>query len=307
MPDQPTVELLPNAGWDSRIRILQYGRLVTAFAVISQRYVVLIDTLINVATAEAMLSAVADALPGRQLLVINSHADWDHSWGNAAFAGPGALHPAPIIAHRLCRQRLLEPQAQQELAEAQQRDPDLFQGLRLQPPTIACDGQLTIDGGDLTLLLIPTPGHQPDHVSVWLPEIRTLLVGDAAELPLPYIANSATLPELRVSQVRLLALEPERALYCHAHRLTRAGDPGLDVLRNNISYFDDLEGRVRRALQADRIPAQPDEQQLEALVEFPYEQVPGLELLDDEERAAYRANHRASIAAMIGVLQAQRG
>jgi glyoxylase-like metal-dependent hydrolase (beta-lactamase superfamily II) len=302
-----TVELLPNAGWDQRIRVFQYGRLVTSFAVISERYVVLIDTLINVATAEALLSAVADALPGRQLLAINTHADWDHSWGNAAFAGPDALHQAPIIGHQRCRERLLAAEAQQELAQMQQRDPELFTGLRIQPPTLTFNDHLTIDGGDLRFELLRTPGHQPDHISIWLPELRAVFTGDAAELPLPFISNPATLPELRVSQVRLLALEPERAFHCHAHKITRAGSPGLQVLRDNIAYFDDLEGRVRTALSAGRLPQQPAVEDVETLVDFPYEQVPGLALLDDEERAAYRENHRSAIAAMIGNVRAATG
>lgn len=304
METQHTVELVPNAGWDPRIRVFQYGRLVTAFAVVSERYVVLIDTLVNVATAQMMLSAVIEELVGRQLLVINTHADWDHSWGNAAFAGPGALHPAPIIAHRLCRDRLLAEEAWHELAEMQQRDGDLFAGLRLQPPTLVFDGHLTIDGGDLRFELLHTPGHQPDHISVWLPELRTLFVGDAAEVPLPYVAHPATLPDLRVSQVRLLALEPERAFYCHAHRSTRAGDPGLHVLRDNIGYFDTLEQRVRGALAAGHLPAQPAAEELETLIGFPFEQVPGIAGLDADEQVSYRGNHQLAIAAMLSTLQA---
>lgn len=305
METQHTVELVPNAGWDPRIQVFQYGRLVTAFAVVSERYVVLIDTLVNLDTAQTMLSAVADELPGRQLLVINTHADWDHSWGNALFAGPGARHPAPIVAHRLCRERLLADEAQQELREMQQRDPDLFADLRLQPPTLVFDGHLTIDGGDLRLELLHTPGHQPDHISIWLPELRTLFVGDAAEVPLPYVAHPQTLPDLRVSQVRLLALEPERVLYCHAHRATRAGDDGLHVLRDNIAYFDTLEQRVRAALAAGQLPAQPAAEELEALIDFPFEQVPGIAGLDADELDSYRGNHRLAIAAMLSTLQAQ--
>lgn len=305
MSTQHSVEHVPNAGWDQRIRVFQYGRLVTSFAVISARYVVLIDTLVNVATAQAMLSAVADALDGRSLLVINTHADWDHSWGNAAFAGTDALHPAPIIAHQLCRERLLSDEAQTRLVEMQQHDPDLFAALRLQPPTLTFDGRLTIDGGDLSFELVPTPGHQPDHISILIPELRTLFVGDAAEAPLPYIPDPATLPELRASQARLLALAPERAMYCHAYRHTRAGDPGIELLRANIAYFDELERRTRSALATGTIPEQPAADELERLIGFPYEQVPGIAALDADEQTAYRENHHLAIAAMIGNLRAQ--
>ena len=93
------------------------GTLVDTFIVVSERYVVLIDTLINRRTAEALLEIARPHLAGRQLLAVNTHADWDHAWGNHVFAGPSALLPAPIIASRRCAERLRSEAAQRKLAE----------------------------------------------------------------------------------------------------------------------------------------------------------------------------------------------
>ena len=49
------IDLIPNQGWDERILLCQNGRLVTTFMVVSERYVVLVDTVINAATAEQMV------------------------------------------------------------------------------------------------------------------------------------------------------------------------------------------------------------------------------------------------------------
>ena len=46
---------------------------------------------------------------------------------------------------------------------------------------------MSLHGGDLTLELLHTPGHTPDHVAVWIPEIKTCLAVDTVEHPIPEI------------------------------------------------------------------------------------------------------------------------
>src|SRR5262245_20868780 len=92
------VRLIPNAGWDPRILVARCGTLVDVFVVVAERYVVLVDTLINPGTAAELLRIAEPHLDGRRLLVVNTHAHWDHAWGNQLFCGLGARHPAPIVA-----------------------------------------------------------------------------------------------------------------------------------------------------------------------------------------------------------------
>jgi len=297
--EQAEVERIANAGWDDRITVFQYKRLVTTFAVISECYVVLIDTLVNQATARSMFEAVRDKLQtGRQLIVINTHADWDHAWGNAAFTGPNSLHPALVIGHRLCRERLLSGEAQAGLAEMQANEPDIFTGLHLEPPTLVFDEQLTLYGGDLTFELIATPGHTPDHLSIFVPEIGTLFAGDAAEAPFPFVDNAAALPILRASLAQLRALDPTTVLYCHA--------PGVynpQLIRDNIAYFDTLEQHCKAALAADRIPATLDNLDLEEAINYRFVDVPGVADLDPQAQAFYHDGHLSAIQAMCTYLR----
>ena len=295
----PDVSIVPNSGWDQRIIAFKYKRIVTNFAVITERYVVLIDTLINQATAEAMVHAVQDALDsGRQLLVINTHADWDHFWGNMAFVGPTAPHPAPIIGHRLCRERVRSPQSQADLAQMQASDPAELSGVRLEPPTITFDGALSIDGGDLTLELFHTPGHKPDHISIFIPEIRTLFPVDAAEDPLPFVLDAASLPLMRSSFQQLLSLEPDTVLYHHA-----LGSIRTDVIHQNIAYFDDIERRAQAALAGGASKEFSEDDDVEAVVGYPFAEVAHIDDLDDEERAFYLGGHRGALRATLNQLQ----
>ncbi len=69
--------------------MVRCGTLVDVFIIVSERYVVLVDTLINARTAAELLRIAEPHLAGRQLLALNTHSHWDHAWGNQLFAGPG--------------------------------------------------------------------------------------------------------------------------------------------------------------------------------------------------------------------------
>lgn len=262
-PPDDVVEL-SIAGWDERVRVLRAGHEVDTFAVVTARYLVLVDTMSTPQLAAGILARVGDALAGRQLLVVNTHADYDHCWGNAVFAAPGGRHPAPIIAHERAGARLRGQEARESLARRQAQE-SRFADVRLVEPTITFTERLRIDGGDLTLELIPTPGHTEDHVVIWVPELRLLLAGDAAEHPFPYVSNPATLGTLRQTLHQLVALRPAMVLPCHGGTT----DPAL--LTRNIAYFDELERVVTEALAAGRVPADGSEREdLPELVGLPY-------------------------------------
>ncbi len=290
-----------NGGWDERILVFQYQQIVTSFAVICERYVILLDTLVNPQSARALLGAVHESLNGgRQLLVVNTHADWDHCWGNAVFAGPDAIQQVPIIAHRRCRERLFAPEAATTLTEKQQHEPELYKDVKIVPPTVTFEGTLTIDGGDLQLELIPTPGHTSDHLSVYIPQIATLLPGDAAEQPLPFVDTPATLPQLRASLGHLKALNAETALYCHA-----IGERSPSIIDANIAYFDTLEQRCRHALTAKIVPRDLEEiADIEELLDYQLADIPGAGALDVEATTFYREAHHQAALAMLSYLRA---
>lgn len=294
-----TITLVPNGGWDPRVLVVRCGDLVDVFAIVTERSLVLVDTLVNAQTAQAMLSLLADQIGQRELLVVNTHSHYDHAWGNHYFSGPAAGVPAPIIGTRRCAELLRSPAAAAYLAKLRERDPQTFGEVALVPPDITFDESLTIDGGDLTLELLLTPGHAPDHLAIWIPEIRTLLPGDAAEAPFPFVESAATMPQLRASLAKMAALDPAVALYCHAPT-----DAGPELLRANIGYFDELERRCREAL-ARGVPAAPPEgADLEALCGFPFaEAVPPGHTVTQPE--FYRPGHSANLRAMLASLAEQ--
>jgi glyoxylase-like metal-dependent hydrolase (beta-lactamase superfamily II) len=261
MSHSNTVERVTNAGWDERILVLRNDDLVDTFIIVTERFVVMVDTMINGETAVSLLHHARAHLNNRRLLVINTHADYDHAWGNQI---PHAAN-VPIIGSGRCAAILRSPEAQAELAAMQADEPAIFGGVILTPPTLTFNDALTIDGGDLTLELFPTPGHTPDHIAIYIPEIDTLLAADAAELPFPFARTAEELPTMRASLAKLAAIDAETVLYCHAP-VTIGGR----LIRDNIAYFDTVETHCRAAL-ARGVPAQPDaDADAAALIDLPF-------------------------------------
>lgn len=238
-----------NQGWDGRILVFHNDDLVDTFIILTTRYVVVMDTMINAKTAESLLAYAKPHLEnGRSLLVINTHADYDHAWGNQVFAALGA----PIIGHRLTINQFNDPKTAEFLRQCQTNEPDIFADVRLTPPTILFDDNLTIEGGDLTLQLLHTPGHTPDHCALYIPQIKTLIAADGAELPFPAARTTAGLPAMRQSLAKMAALDAETVLYCHAPVTI-----GRQLLLDNIAYFDKVENHCRTALEQGKISFTP--------------------------------------------------
>lgn len=297
------LQLIENGGWDERILVCRNGRLVQTFIVITEQFVLLVDTVINPQTAGQMLEwAQPYLVDGRQLLVINTHADYDHCWGNQLFAGETAVHPAPIIGSHLSPPLFQQAEAKTYLAKMQELEPEIFNEVIFTPPTLLIHDKFVINGGDLTVELLPTPGHTEDHYSLFLPEIKTILAADAAELPYPVARVPAGLPQMRDSLARLAALPAETVLYCHAPVTT-----GRALLLDNIAYFDAVEARCREALARGLSPQVHEEADVIALVDCAYETaVPDTDQWHNIHDYYKTAGHASQIRVMLHWLASEQ-
>jgi glyoxylase-like metal-dependent hydrolase (beta-lactamase superfamily II) len=291
-----------NGGWDRRVRVFRAGDEVDTYAVTTERYVVLVDTMATPEFALDVANAMRSELSQRQLLVVNTHADYDHCWGNSVFTSPGGSYPAPILAHERARDRLSRPETLQFLEERKRQEPR-FANVKIVEPTITFTSRVSIRGGDLTLRLIPTPGHTEDHVSVWIPEIRLLLAGDAAEHPFPYVTRAEALPILRKSLHRMIDLNPAMALPSHG------GTHDSGLLSRNLRYLDDVERHVREAITRDGVPKDWYEREdLPGIVGLPFDHA----LLDIDVSSSgipafYRSVHLYAVRGTVANLLASEG
>ncbi|MDQ2902213.1 MAG: MBL fold metallo-hydrolase [Ktedonobacteraceae bacterium] len=294
------VRAVPEMSGDARVHVFRRGfqgaaeefegMEVDAYLVVSERYIVVLDTLLCPEDVAFMMQTVSTNLAGRQVLVINSHADWDHSWGNAYFTGERA---APIIAHDHCLLRMQSEEARAGLTEYQERYA-IFHSVVLVPPTVTFEQQLTIHGGDLTIELLATPGHHPDQIAAWLPELRLLLAFDAAEMPLPLIENAACAPLMFASLERMIALQPLRVLCSHG----KTTSP--EQLQANLAYVREIEQRCQTLLTKRR----PDAAELEqgaALIDYPLDEVLAT-INEPVDRRFYGWAHDNNVRSIMGWL-----
>ena len=193
---------------------------------------------------QSHLDAIAAAAPRGPSVVIVTHAHSDHVSGAPALKSrwPGAQFmkfPWPV------------------------RDPDVgWEWLQ--------DGSIVeTDEGPLEVL--HTPGHSPDHLTLWHAHSRTMLVGDmlvqGSTVVIPASHGGSLAAYLR-SLDRLLQLNPARALPAHGpaiedpaalihryveHRAQRDAQV-LDALAAGSATVDAITAEIYPALDAALLP-----------------------------------------------------
>lgn len=109
--------------------------------------------------------------PAGLSLVVNTHYHSDHVGGNA---GLQSRYGVPVAAHRW------------EAEMVNRRDPEACSAEWLDQPVEPYRVDLSlsdgdeIDAGDVRLRVLHTPGHTLGHISLWEPNERVLILGDAA-------------------------------------------------------------------------------------------------------------------------------
>lgn len=281
----PTIIEIPTC--DTRIRCFRSHLEIDCFAVVTQRYVVVVDTFATPQEAMQMMNMLTVDLTGRQLLVVNTHQHYDHVWGNSIFAS-GAAYPAPIFAHEKSLSLDVWSLWEANLPKIKTQTPR-FAGVCVTHPTIVFKDTLKIDGGDLTLQLLPAPGHSPDQVVVWISEIEVLLAADALEFPFPYLDIAADLPVLLKTMQTLQALEPQHVLLCHE------GMHSSKIITQNISYFE----RLKQKCTNYKIVIDNEEEEILERV-YPFEEaLLDLHITELDQKEVYQGFHKRNIRAAI--------
>ncbi len=209
---------------------------VTAGAVTGPQWAVVIDTLAMPEETLAMRSFIEEELNVPVRYVINTHYHADHSWGNCFF--PGAM----ILSHSLSREIMLE-KGQASLEAARKQNSSFRQVKLVMPHMTFSEGTLTLRVGKKNLILMSTPGHSPDGISVLVEEDRVLFAGDAF-MPIPYIVDG-NIDDLVASIKMIGKIGLENIIQGHGDIVLRGEIE--DAVKENLAYLSAIRKAVRSA------------------------------------------------------------
>ena len=128
--------------------------------------------------------------------VVNTHAHFDHSFGNARF-GPDSDLGAPIYAHERVPPHLdtYERPMLAKLIEAGEEPVDEWGEIVITPPTVLVGDAMTLDlAGTKAELLHLGRGHTDNDLLVHLPASGVWLTGDLVEESGPPVYGSGSFP-----------------------------------------------------------------------------------------------------------------
>ena len=203
---------------------------VTAGVIVGSQWAIVVDTLALPEETLAMREFIDNELkvPVRYLIDTHSHAD--HAWGNCFFP------EATIISHTKCAELLATSGA--AALEATKKENPAFEKSHIVLPHLTFDdGELTLKIGKKNLIIMLTPGHTADGISVFVEEDRILFAGDAF-MPIPSLYEGNFVDTLKTySKINALGLE--NIVQGHGDIILRGEIE--EAMRENINYLNKLK------------------------------------------------------------------
>ncbi len=203
------------------------GVTVRGALVLGAQRALIFDTLIFPQKINEFLPLCTD----RELIVVYSHADWDHIWGTCG------LSPSYVLAHEECSKRFRDIEdVEKTLIDYRVKYEKELAHIELLPPQRTFKSNMTIDLGGITVELRHCPGHTKDSILAIVPERALLLGADCIETPLPLL-NEGSDNLLRWISV-LSEMEQDARITTCVPSHGKIG--GREILTNNIRYLKSL-------------------------------------------------------------------
>ncbi|MBA2248063.1 MAG: MBL fold metallo-hydrolase [Chloroflexia bacterium] len=210
---------------------------VKSYLIEGEERAILLDTGMGVGDMRALVAE----LTVRPVVVVNSHAHWDHIGGNRQFD--------EIWIHEAEADALLTGVPNTKLRRAFASEhltgplPEGIDPVTISfPPTPATgtvrDGH-RFDLGGRTLEVIHGPGHSPGGISLLDAGNRVLFSTDVAYAGALYVYDPAHLPMYLSSLSRLADLAPELEAVCPAHGPSPISPAMLPTMRDGIAAVID--------------------------------------------------------------------
>jgi len=178
----------------------------------------IIDSYLGEEPMEMVKGYLEDSYGEKDYVLINTHSDWDHVWGNSSF------EEDLIISHSKCYEDMLETgESYLDTYSSYQRA-----RVRLVYPNLTFTDSLDFQASGIGLRY--TKGHSDDSISIIDFQDRIVYVGDNLERPYPHI-QSRDLDSYIKTLEYYLDLGIEKLVGGHT------GLEGLDLVGENLDYL----------------------------------------------------------------------
>ena len=209
---------------------------VTSSAIFTPDGVIIIDTLPFPQETREMLRFVKRHSKSPIRYVVLTHSHPDHTYGTW-------LVGAEVIAHERCR-RILEKTGERLLETDRAQNPALAEVEIKLPETVFDRGSVSLHLGKKTIILLHTPGHTSDGISIYAKEDKVLFAGDLV-MPVPYIVDGDR-HAMRDSLKKIDELALDNIVQGHGDVLLRGEVP--EAIETSLLYLDAVEHKVEEQI-----------------------------------------------------------
>ncbi len=180
--------------------------------------------------------------------IVLTHSHWDHVLGPERLPGVRTIANSAYPTECAERQGRKVPRQVAEWETTQRVERE--RPFEMPVPDEVFDETMTLSIGGRSLRLLHAPGHAPDQLVVWEPEIGLLWAADMlSDLEIPYVCHSLVAYEETLDRLREMPIN--FVVPAHGHV---TGDPREIRARLDADarYLADLRVRIESALRAGR-------------------------------------------------------
>ncbi|SHJ20659.1 MBL fold metallo-hydrolase [Desulfosporosinus lacus] len=202
--------------------IFTYEDDISVYLIKGDHHYVLCDTHLGPLSMNIIKEYLLNRIVSKELLVFNSHSDWDHIWGNCAFES------AKVIGHEKAKTRM------QEIGEYELNRLRKFHNgeIQLKYPNLTFSEKLILEDEDIEFIY--APGHTIDSSLCFDRRDSVLFVGDLVEFPIPYL-DYYDLDEFIKTLEYIKHFPAKTKLAAHS------GIVSEEVIERNLSYIQAIQ------------------------------------------------------------------
>jgi cyclase len=183
-----------------------------------------IDTFLGPQAISEIKPVLNTDFTEKPTIVINTHAHFDHFWGNCAF------QHATIVAHILCKQAI----ASKQQVEYLEKNSHYQSGqVEIVAPNLTFEKRVIFEDDGVELFY--SPGHTRDTISCIDHVDQVLLVGDNIGLPIPSIYLGVKVQDYIETLERYRSLRLPNMISSHYNQIDDK------LIADNLQYLRKLQ------------------------------------------------------------------